>query len=119
MLTARDRGCPQVAARLWPQCGPAPAPLAPLRWRPSSALLAPPSQLGKELIGGVLIPGEQPRLAQLAVANMGHQHVPGLKGLPLTLASGHKQRDRVLVVGHHIMKLGSEGTPVSSIVLAK
>ena len=31
-------------------------------------------------------PGEQPRLSQLAVANMGHQHVPGVKGPALALA---------------------------------
>jgi hypothetical protein len=43
-------------------------------------------QLGQELIGRVLIPGEQPRLAQLAVANMSPQHISGLKGLPLAPA---------------------------------
>jgi hypothetical protein len=108
MLTARNGGCPLVAAHLWLRCGSAPGPLA-LRSHPvvdlSGGPGTPPRQLGQELIGRVLIPREQPALPQLAVAHMGHQHVSGVKSLPLALAPSRKQRHRVLVVGHDIVQL--------------
>jgi hypothetical protein len=70
---------------VWPSSGsvgaPVPSGRGPLRWSGT-----PPKQLCQELVGRVLIPGEQPGLSQLAVANMGPQHVPGIKGLALALA---------------------------------
>ena len=39
---------------------------------------------------------------------MRHEDVPDVKGLALALASGRKQRDRMLVVSDHIMKFGRE-----------
>ena len=75
--------------------------------------------LGEELVSRVLIVGHQPRLGELAVADMAHEHRSVLQGPALALAASDIDRDRMLIVGHDVVELGAEGPPVSSATLAK
>jgi hypothetical protein len=65
--------------------------------------------LGEELVSRVLIVRHQPRLGELAVADMAHEHRSVLKGPALALAVSDIDRDRMLVVGHDVVELGAEG----------
>jgi hypothetical protein len=51
----------------------------------------------------------QPRLDQLAVADVLHEHAPVLKGSPLVFGVGVIDRDRMVIVGHDVMEVGAEG----------
>jgi hypothetical protein len=65
-------------------------------------------RLGEELIGRVLVLGHQPRLGELAVADVDHEHIPVRIGLPIAFGARGKQRDRMVIVGHEIVDVGAE-----------
>jgi hypothetical protein len=60
--------------------------------------------LGEELVSRVLIVGQQPRLGELAVADVVHEHVPVLKGSPLVFGVGVIDGDRMVIVGQNVVE---------------
>src|SRR4029453_3834263 len=114
-LPAGHRCCPLLS----PASCPRHAPRAPLRVQPgetgrppTEAVASPRADqpaLGEERVGRVLVLGQQPRFGELAVADMAHEHLPGLQGSPLALAASDIDRDRMLVIRYDVVEIDAEG----------